>query len=180
MYVSPFTIVSFFLGFPLCAFEFWLSLTFLSISYFMISKEQDGKQIFKFLPVYLYYTHIYLCYIFIPHSPPLKLGGGGSCFSNLDKEGVVKKLLSNRGVSWKGLGTGSLTKGRGRFQIASSVFIKKSMFSLLLEYFFCLVKIHTCCNLFFHVIDFLLENDILWNFFSFYLFLYIILWKFYY
>ena len=98
MYVSPFTIVSFFLGFPLCAFEFWLSLTFLSISYFMISKEQDGKQIFKFLPVYLYYTHIYLCYIFIPHSPPLKLGGG-SCFSNLDKEGVVKKLLSNRGVS---------------------------------------------------------------------------------
>ena len=34
----------------------------------------------------------------------------------------------------------------GGFQIVSSVFFKKSMFSLLLEYFFCLVNIHTCCN----------------------------------
>ena len=179
MYVSPFTIVSFFLGFPLCAFEFWLSLTFLSISYFMISKEQDEKQIFKFLPVYLYYTHIYLCYIFIPHSPPLKLGGGFLFFKFGQGGGSWKNCSVIEGLVERGWGQVLLQRG-GRFQIASSVFIKKSMFSLLLEYFFCLVKIHTCCNLFFHVIDFLLENDILWNFFSFYLFLYIILWKFYY
>ena len=34
----------------------------------------------------------------------------------------------------------------GGFQIVSSVFFKKSMFSLLLEYFFCLVNIDTFCN----------------------------------
>ena len=135
MYVSPFTIVSFFLGFPLCAFEFWLSLTFLSISYFMISKEQDGKQIFKFLPVYLYYTHIYLCYIFILHSPPLKLGGV-LVFQIWTKRGVVKKLLSNRGVSWKGLGAGSLTKGGGGSKLLHQFSLRKACFHYYWNTFF--------------------------------------------
>ena len=48
----------------------------------------------------------------------------------------MKKLLSNNGLVGRG---DSLRKGRGRgrgFQIVSSVFLKKSMFSLLLEYIF--------------------------------------------
>ena len=46
------------------------------------------------------------------------------------KWGVLKKLLRNRG--------GFLRKewGGGGFQIVSSVFLKKSTFSLLLEHFF--------------------------------------------
>ena len=38
----------------------------------------------------------------------------------------MKKLLRNRGVLLE----------KGGFQIVSSLFLKKSMFSLLLEYFF--------------------------------------------
>ena len=44
----------------------------------------------------------------------------------------MKKLLRNRGVLLE----------KGGFQIVSSLFLKKSMFSLLLEYFFSLVDIH--------------------------------------
>ena len=35
---------------------------------------------------------------------------------------------------------------KGEFQIILSVSLQKSIFSLLLEYFFCLINIHTCCN----------------------------------
>ena len=55
------------------------------------------------------------------------------------KKRVMKKLLRNSGFSQKGEGA----------QIVLSVFLQKSMFSLLLEYFFfffCLVNIHACCN----------------------------------
>ena len=73
-------------------------------------------------------------------SSPLKLGEGGS-FLFWAKRGIMKKLLRNRGLveRW-----GSSQKGGG-FQIVSSVFLQKSIFSLLLG-FFCLVNIHTCCN----------------------------------
>ena len=53
----------------------------------------------------------------------------------------MKKLFRNRGLVERG---GSVRKGG--FQIVSSVFLNKNMFSLLLEYFFCLVNIQTCCN----------------------------------
>ena len=49
----------------------------------------------------------------------------------------MKKLLRNRGLV-----------ERGEFSIFSSVFLQKSMFSLLLEYFFffCQINIHPCFN----------------------------------
>ena len=59
----------------------------------------------------------------------------------------MEKLLRNRGL---------VEKGVGGFQI---VFLEKSMFWLLLEYFFMSGKYS-------HLVSFLLENDILWNFFS--------------
>ena len=58
-------------------------------------------------------------------------GGRQSYFLNLGKVGDHEKIAQ-----------------RG-FQIVLSVFLQKSMFSLLLEYFFfffCLVNIHACCN----------------------------------
>ena len=56
----------------------------------------------------------------------------------------MKKLLRNRGLVER-RGRVLLERGRGGgFQIVSSVFLEKSMFSLLLEYFF--FPIHTCCN----------------------------------
>ena len=53
----------------------------------------------------------------------------------------MKTLLRNRGLVERG---GSSQK-EGGFQIASPVFLKKSMFSLLLD-FFCLLNIQTFCN----------------------------------
>ena len=81
-----------------------------------------------------------------PHSflpPPLKLRGrGGVALKIRTKRVVMKKLLRDRGLVERGV---SLKKGG--FQIFSSVFLQKSMFSLLLEnFFFCLVNIHACCN----------------------------------
>ena len=56
----------------------------------------------------------------------------------------MKKLFRNRGLVERG--GGSLRK-RGLKKFLS-VILQKSMFLLLLEYFFffCLVNIHTCCN----------------------------------
>ena len=54
-----------------------------------------------------------------------------------------EKIAQKYGVSLKGQG-GALLE-TGGFQIFSAVFLQKSMFSLLLE-FFCLVNIHACCN----------------------------------
>ena len=57
---------------------------------------------------------------------------------------------------------------RGGVQIVSSLFLKKSMFSLLLEYFFLSGKywhVLLSVDLLFQVVYFLLEYDILWNFF---------------
>ena len=99
------------------------------------------------------------CDTYVIVSSPLKLGGVLT-FEIWKKRGVMKKLLRNRG----------LVK-RGGFQIISSVFLKESMFSLLLEYFFLSGKyshLLWSIDLFFHVVYFLLENDILWNFFSSY------------
>ena len=67
--------------------------------------------------------------------PPIKLGG----------EVLVLKLGQKGGHEKTAQKQGFLLERWG-FQIVSSVFLKKSMFSLLLEYFFCLVNIHTCCN----------------------------------
>ena len=62
---------------------------------------------------------------------PLKLGG--FLFLKFGQRGGHEKILQKQ----------------GGFQIVLSVILHKSMFSLLLEYFFfffCLVKIHICCN----------------------------------
>ena len=53
----------------------------------------------------------------------------------------MKKLLEDRGLVERG----SLLEWE-TFEVVSTVFLQKSMFSLLLEYFFCLVNIHACCN----------------------------------
>ena len=71
---------------------------------------------------------------------PLKLGGV-LVFEIWTKRGVMKKLLRNRGLVERGRSS----QKEGGFQIVSSVFLQKSMFSLILE-FLCLVNIHTCCN----------------------------------
>ena len=61
-------------------------------------------------------------------SSPLKLGGF-LVFEIWTKRGVMKKLLRNRGLVER-----EDTLRKGSFQIVSSVFLKKSMFSLLLEF----------------------------------------------
>ena len=76
-----------------------------------------------------------LCIVFSPNPPKIR---GISCFQNLDKERGHEKLLRNRGLVERGS-----PFRNGGFQIVSSVFLQKSMFSLLLD-FFCLVNIHTC------------------------------------
>ena len=55
-------------------------------------------------------------------------GGGGSRFWNFDKEGGHEKIAQKYGGWLKG---GTVRKGG--FQIVLSVFLKKSIFSLLLE-----------------------------------------------
>ena len=72
------------------------------------------------------------------HPPKIR---GSFVFKISTKRGVMKKLLRDRGLVERGVLLES-----GGFQIVSSVFLQKSMFSLLLEYFFCLVNIHACCN----------------------------------
>ena len=65
-------------------------------------------------------------------SSPLKLwgeGGGVLVCEIWTKRGVMKKLLRNRGLVER-----EDTLRKGSFQIVSSVFLKKSMFSLLLEF----------------------------------------------
>ena len=59
------------------------------------------------------------------HIVPPKIRGF-LIFEIWTKRGVMKKLLRNRGVLLE----------KGGFQIVSSLFLKKSMFSLLLEYYF--------------------------------------------
>ena len=87
------------------------------------------------------------------------MGGGVSRFWNLGKGGALKNCSEIGGFLRK-----------GGFQIVSSVFVKKSMFSLLLEYFFLSGKyshLLLSIDLFFHVVYFLLENGIIWNLFFF-------------
>ena len=69
----------------------------------------------------------HLIIVFIVSSP-LRLGWGGGgvlVFKIWTKREVMKKWLRNRGLV-----------ERGSFQIISSVFLQKSMFSLLLAHFF--------------------------------------------
>ena len=82
------------------------------------------------------------------------MGGGSFSFLKFRQRGGALKNCSEIG--------GFLRKGG--FQIVSSVFVKKSMFSLLLEYFFLSGKyshLLLSIDLFFHVVYFLLENDAL-------------------
>ena len=66
----------------------------------------------------------------------------------------VFKIWTKRGVIKNCSEIGGLVKSGvflrdGGCQIVLSVFLRKSMFSLLLEFFFfcfCLVNIHACCN----------------------------------
>ena len=68
MYVSPFTVVSFFLGFSIFAFEFWLWLTFLYILFndvYGISWEADfqiSTSIYVFC-LYILMLYVYTSYI---------------------------------------------------------------------------------------------------------------------
>ena len=85
--------------------------------------------------------------------------------------GVSFLKFGQRGESWKYCSEigGSLRKES--FQIVSSVFLKKSMFSLLLEYFSLSGKYSHLLKsiyLFFHVVYFLQKNYMLWNLFSSY------------
>ena len=98
-------------------------------------------------------------------SSPTKIRGGGLFFEIWTKRGGSWKNCSELGCLLK---EGVLLE-RGIFQIASSVFLKKSTFSLLLEflpgkYSHLLQSI----DLLFHMVYFLLENNVLWNFFSSY------------
>ena len=79
---------------------------------------------------------------------PPKIRRGGSQFWNLDKEGCYKN--------------GGLVE-RGGSQIASSVFLKHVFITI--EIIFFSGKYSHLKDLFFHVVYFLLENNILWNFF---------------
>ena len=73
--------------------------------------------------------------------------GGGVIFKIWTKRGVIKKLLRNRGLVERG--DSFRREGVGGFQIVLSIFLQKSMFSLLLEYFVFLFlsgKYYACCN----------------------------------
>ena len=72
-------------------------------------------------------------------SSPLKLEGF-LVFEIWTKRGVMKKLRNSGLVE-----RGGVLLERGGFQTVSSVFLQKSLFSLLLD-FFCLVNIHACFN----------------------------------
>ena len=76
--------------------------------------------------------------------PPKITGRGrGFLFLKFDQRGGSWKNCSEIGVLLKR----EVLLEKGGFQSALSVFLQKSMFSLLLEYiFFCLVNIHACCN----------------------------------
>ena len=69
-------------------------------------------------------------------SSPLILGGVGISFLKIGQRVGSKKNYSEIG-GWLKQGEDSPRKGwgGGGFQIVSSVFLKKSMFSLLLEFF---------------------------------------------
>ena len=72
---------------------------------------------------------------------------GGVIFKIWTKRGVIKKLLRNRGLVERG--DSFRREGVGGFQIVLSIFLQKSMFSLLLEYFVFLFlsgKYYACCN----------------------------------
>ena len=64
MYVSPFTVVSFFLGFSIFAFEFWLWLTFLYILFndvFGIRWEADFQ---ISVSIYVFCLYILILYVY--------------------------------------------------------------------------------------------------------------------
>ena len=88
--------------------------------------------------------------------PPLKLEGGVFRFLKFGQRGSWKNCSEIRRLVKKG----------GGLQIVSSVFLKESMFSLLLQYSFLSGKYSQLLwsiDLFFHVVYLLLDNDILWN-----------------
>ena len=73
------------------------------------------------------------------HSPPPKIRGRGVLvFEIWTKRGVMKKLLRSRGLVERE----EYSYKEGDFQIFSSVFLQKSMFSLLLDSFR-VINIHT-------------------------------------
>ena len=89
------------------------------------------------------YCFLFVCFCIV--SFPLKLGGVGG-------RGFFFLKFGERGGSWKKFSEirmlvqrGTVLLERGCFQIVSSVFLQKSMFLLLLD-FFCLVNIHACCK----------------------------------
>ena len=111
---------------------------------------------------FLNFLDCFLWFVFIVSSP-LKLGGV-LVFEIWTKRGIMKKLLRNRGFSWKG---GPLRKREFPncfigFPSEKHGFITIGFF-LSGKYSHLLQSI----DLFLHVVYFFLENDI-WNFFSSY------------
>ena len=145
----------------------------------ILQRNQKG---FLLSPVYKHLNTIFVAFFFFSNQtylknewrnsfivsspPPIKLGRG---------EGISSLKFGQRGGSWKNCWElGCLLKEgafleRGVFQIVSSVFLKKSMFSLLLEFLSGKYShLLQSIDLLFHMVYFLLENNVLWNFFSSY------------
>ena len=112
---------------------------------------------------YLFYLRIHITIMnhsFLP--PNIRMWGGGYLsFEIWTKRGFMNKLLRSRGVVWKG--ESSVRTGRGWSKLFHEFSLRKASFHYYWN--FCLVNIRTCCkqyiDLFFHVVYFLLENDIL-------------------
>ena len=73
-------------------------------------------------PTEFYHVTNYIAYIAILR--------GYLVFENWSKRGLKKKLLRNKGLVERGV----LLERMGDFQIVLLIFLKKSMFSLLLEF----------------------------------------------
>ena len=132
--------------------------------------SQSSLQAFKYYICSFFSNKTYLQnewrnWFIVSSLPPTKIRGGGISFLKSGQSGGSWKNSSEIGCLLK---EGVLLE-RGVFQIVSSVFLKKSMFSLILEflsgkYSHLLLSI----DLLFHMVYFLLENNVLWNFFSSY------------
>ena len=98
---------------------------------------------------------------------PLTIKEGFLVFITWTKRGVIEKTLKR--VSWKG---GSLRKGRGFPNCFISFLSEKHVFISIGILFPFIVwknsRLLQSIDPFFHEVYFLLENDILWNFFSSY------------
>ena len=97
--------------------------------------------------------------------PPLKIRRGFLIFEIWTKGGVMKKLLRNRGLVERG----EILLERGVSKLFHQFSFRKACFHYYWNTIFCLVifTLAVINRLFFRVVYFLLENDILWISFPF-------------